>query len=256
MGYLFGFPPAAGVSRVHPRCRNAVRAAALAAGLLVTCHGQAALIDQGDVIYDDALNLYWLKDANAAQTSGFDGDGAMTFAQATAWIDSLNTASYLGFNDWRLPGALPVNGVAYDDTLSFDGSTDGGYNISAPGSAFAGTTASEMAYLYYNSLGNDGYYDLTGTPTGCAGVSPFCLTQTDNFANVQASFYWSGDAFTGTATWGFRFQDGQQTAGSNTITGFAWAVRDGMTVPVPAAGWLLGSGLLGLFGAGIRRRDR
>jgi len=37
---------------------------------------------------------------------------------------------------------------------SFDGTTDRAYNISAPGTAYVGSTASEMAHLFFNTLGN------------------------------------------------------------------------------------------------------
>jgi hypothetical protein len=42
------------------------------------------------------------------------------------------------------------------------------------------------------------------------------------------------------------------------MTALAWAVRDGdvaaSVVPLPAAAWLFGSGLLGLFGVSRRKQ--
>ena len=121
----------------------------------------AALWDRGGgLIYDDVLDITWLQDANYAQTSGHDSDGYMTWWGAMAWADQL---VYQGYEDWRLPQTLPVNGTSYDYTLAYDGSSDRGYNISAPDSAYIGSTGSEMAYMYYNNLENLGYYDTSGS---------------------------------------------------------------------------------------------
>ena len=92
----------------------------------------------------------------------------MTWNEANTWIDSLNTSVYLGYNDWRLPDTLPVNGIDYNYTSSSDGTTDVGYNIRSPNS--------EMAYMYYVELGNDAYGPLSNT-------SPF--------SNLQEAGYWS-----------------------------------------------------------------
>ena len=64
------------------------------------------------------------------------------------------------YNDWRLPQILPLNGSSYNYTHSYDGSTDRGYNISAPGTIYVGSTASELAHLYYTTLGNLAMYDV------------------------------------------------------------------------------------------------
>jgi len=66
---------------------------------------------------NDGSSLMWLKDANTAGT-------AMNWEDANIWIDSLNSSNYLGYNDWRLPVNLPVNGVTYNTTLTYDGTTD------------------------------------------------------------------------------------------------------------------------------------
>lgn len=47
---------------------------------------QASLFSRagGTMIYDDVLGITWLKDANYAQTSGFDADGRMNWETAVA----------------------------------------------------------------------------------------------------------------------------------------------------------------------------
>ncbi len=124
--------------------------------------GNATLWDRGGgLIYDDVLDVTWLQDANHAKTSGYDDDGKMTWAEATAWADQL---VYAGYDDWRLPRTGPVDGVAFNYSgPDYDGSRDAGYNVSAPGSAYPGSLGSEMAYLYYNTLGNLAFKAVNGT---------------------------------------------------------------------------------------------
>jgi len=57
--------------------------------------------------------------------------------------------------------------------------------------------------------------------------------------------------------WGFGTFNGFQYAVSkNDFNFFAWAVRSGdvSVVPIPAAVWLFGSGLIGLLGVARRRK--
>src|ERR1700693_2381010 len=110
--------------------KTLLAAVALSAGLLSATGANAALTSalSGQVVNDTDLNITWLADANYAKTNGYDTDGLMTWADAQSWITSLNTANYLGFNDWRLP------------TTSV---TCFGYNC----------TGSEMGHLFYNELG-------------------------------------------------------------------------------------------------------
>ena len=230
-----------------------------------------------DAYYDTVLDITWLADANLAASntfglqagvslgpypgdpSGYSGfiytDGTMNWPGAKFWIDAMNQANYLGFNDWRLPTLGPINGSTFDSNFAYDGSTDVGYNITAPGSAHPGSTASEMAHLFYNTLGNSGWYDTSGNTTGC--VAPdYCLTNTGPFANLQPSNYWSGleDASDTGRAWDFGFYDGNQLTYLKTFNRYVWAVRSGdVVVPVPAAVWLFGSGLIGLLGV-VRRR--
>jgi hypothetical protein len=120
----------------------------------------AALIDRGTgMIYDTELGITWLQDANYAQTSGYDSDGLMNWDDAMIWANQL---AYGGYSDWRLPKVDPVDGESYNNTQTYDGSTDRSYNISAPNSVYPYTHASEMAYMYYNNLNNTGRYDIYG----------------------------------------------------------------------------------------------
>lgn len=119
------------------------------AGIILSGAAQAALIDRGGgMIYDTDLNITWLADANYAKTSGYDADGAMTWAAANTWASSL---VYGGFSDWRLARNSSVNGASWNFSYSFAGTTDIGFNITSPNS--------ELSYMYYDyvNLGTAAY---------------------------------------------------------------------------------------------------
>jgi hypothetical protein len=174
-------------------------------------------------VYDDVLGISWLQDANVFKTlcdandplaTGFtpvdsasaaaicaNNNGRMSWNDAEAWIARLNANNYLGVNTWRQPATGPVDGSSFYYGFSNDGSTDLGYNISAPlaGSAFPGSTGSELAYMYYNNLGNQGWVNTDGSsnvdPAAgwfCSNVDPWCLQNTAPFQNLQSFWYWSG----------------------------------------------------------------
>lgn len=126
-------------------------------------------------VYDDVLEISWLQDANFVKTScdannalwqAFDpsaitdnsgrnkaqictDNGRLNWNEAERWIEVLNANNHLGHSDWRQPATGPVDGSAFDYDFAWDGSTDHGYNISGPGSAFPGSTGSELAYMHY-----------------------------------------------------------------------------------------------------------
>jgi hypothetical protein len=220
-----------------------------------------------EVYYDTELNITWLADANLAASNTFGVTGiagsTLEWDQANEWISAMNSyggTGYLGINNWRQPTVRPVNGISFTGTTTgYDGSTDNGYNISASGTAFAQSTASEMAYMYYNTLGNTGLHDLTGAFNECSlnGAPLYCLTNAGPFSNLQASQYWTGieDPSNPNDVYAFNLGAGGQGTPNKGIALYVWAVHDGdiAAVPIPAAFWLFGSGLIGLFGF-VRRR--
>lgn len=199
-----------------------------------------------EAYYDTSLDITWLADANFAQTSGYDADGLMNWANANAWAEGLNIGGVTG---WRLPTTVDVGNDGPTYTNLFQG-VDYGYNI---------TAHSEMTYMYYVTLGNLAFYDTSGTPTGCA---PYCVSNTGLFSGVQPNFYWSSTAtaadpdnafeYYGNA-WLVFYGTGRQVSFYSRNDGYAWAVHSGdvATVPEPAGILLLAGGLAGLFG--VRR---
>ncbi len=148
--------------------------------LAFSMHAEAALQNLGvdslgnRLIYDTALDVTWYD-----YTKSHD-----TWQNQIAWAEGLSvTFGGTTFDNWRLP--TTVDGIVNEQ--GYDGTTPGGFNI----------TSSEMGHLYYTELGNAGYYDTSGNPTGCSHINPpYCLTNTGVFQNLQADYYWSGTEYT------------------------------------------------------------
>ena len=175
----------------------------------------------------------------------------MTWAATDAWAAGL---SYGGFNDWRLPATFNLGPASCDYDLGvYHGGTACGYNIDP--------ATSELASLYAE-LGNKARYatnDIYGPEQagwGFAHTGPFVNVPTDG---SPTNTYWSGTEYEprpDSYAWIFRVQDGLQSYEGKQDTNFAWALRDGdvAPVPLPAAAWLLLSGLGGLGFLGRRRK--
>lgn len=225
--------------------------------IALSSHAESALVERlgGLAFYDTVSNLTWLTDANFAATSGTasgGGSGLMNWNDATQWASNLNVS---GVTDWRLPKTLDVNNDGPTGDSWFQG-VDFGFNLSAH---------SEMSNLFYNVLGNKGYYNTDGSLSGCATHPPFCLTNSGPFLNLVNGTFWSSTEFAPDTSmaWVFQMQGGNQgymgkfqDEDGTPMTASAWAVREGdvAPVPLPAALWLFGSGLMGLAGFNLRKR--
>jgi hypothetical protein len=223
-------------------------------------NAQAALFDRGGgLLYDDVLNVTWLQDANYSKSSGYDADGLMTLSQATEWAENLayfDSVRSVSYSDWRLASNKPVNGVNWQLSYSFDGSTDNGHNIVSQNS--------ELSFQYFVNLGLKAIYSSSGAYQanfGIFGNGTFGgQVDVGLVKNLQSNGgYWSGgiplDQFN---PWYFGTATGTQSTGA-TGPLYAWAVRDGdvasVAAPIPEpetyAMMLAGLGLLGVM---TRRR--
>ena len=186
--------------------------------LVLSTSTNAALIERLDGLayYDTDANLTWLSDANAAGTT-------MTWENANAWAASLEVAGVTG---WRLPSASDCIGSNCAD--------------------------SEMGNLFYNELGGSANNSISDVH------DPLTFNL---FANVQpvSIGYWSETLYDHPSTpsaYYFRFSSGGTTAAALFAEKHVWAVQTGdvSAVPVPAAVWLFGSGLIGLVGMARRKK--
>lgn len=178
----------------------------------------ADLIDRGNgMIYDTALKMTWLKDANYARTSGYDDDGRMSWDEATAWVEGL---VYAGYSDWRLPALRPATEKVFNYDFSDAGNTDIGYNVTSK--------KSELAYMFYVNLGNKGWNDTAGQVSGCMPPT-YCLTNNGVFDNLQHYVYWFGTEYERfmDRAWTFYTFDGLQNYHNKENEFYAWPVRSG-----------------------------
>lgn len=168
--------------------------------------------------YDDQLDISWTANANI---NSFD-----TWDNQVAWAAGLDIDGVTG---WRLPN-MDVNG---DDVI-------------------VSCTVDQAVCMdnEYGHLFNYGAGTVFGSGITVASPGPF--------SNVQSLSYWSGTEFAPdpAGAWDFSFGNGNQSAGNKGGSNFAWAVHSGnvSAVPIPAAVWLFGSGLMGLLGFARRKR--
>jgi hypothetical protein len=197
-----------------------------------------------DAFYDTVLDLSWLANGNVA--------GPMEWADAMQWAATLELH---GITGWRLPTMIDTGAPGCD--LSFAGGTDCGYNVQTI-SQDGQTVFSELAHLYYESLGNKGY---------CAPGANYCgpgqpgwgLTNTGAFGHLQSWFYWIG-LVQGPAeyqeAWYFDTEYGYQSGFGQGNLFYAIAVRPGdvaAAVPEPQTAALL---LMGMAGVMVAARQQ
>jgi len=216
-------------------------------GRLETAPGSGVFL----AYYDTVLDITWAADA--------DINGLMTRDDANAWAAGLTLG---GVSGWRLPTVSPIDGSSFDITQSNNATTDFGYAPTTTDGTDGGwrdvgnTPVSEMGHMFYVNLGNLGRCTPDDAdPSSCVIQDGFGLTNTGPFSDVQSDIYW-GTEFDSVNAWRFWFSWGFQDI-LDDFNFFAWAVHDGdvpAVVPVPAAVWLFGSGLLGLVGFARRKK--
>ena len=191
----------------------------------------AALHDMGGgLLYDDVMDVTWLQDADYARTSGFKPNGKMPFADAVKWTSELvyhDPVRNKDITGWRLPKAGPVVGDKINGRFCFDGSSDEGYGITSP--------RSELAYMFYVSLGLKGYYsakgDIQAADCGAAGNGkPGFTANVGLVKNLKSHIYWSGtsvEPYTDRNAWIFDTTFGYQNFYNKNDMLSPWPVHDG-----------------------------
>ncbi len=227
-----------------PLSRDAISSIAGLLLILISFSSSAALVGRdidGDsstyeAFYDDILDITWLADANLASSNNFGvggigANGAMNWNEAMNWVAGMNSQNYLGFDAWRLPSIIGSNG-------------------------------SEILFLFSEYFGRTPTSNLTSNASGFSFASIPSAGESA-FSNIQNLVgYWSEDS-SGASAYAFASADlSQGLIPKNFETYFyGWAVADGdafgranaTVVPVPAAVWLFGSAIFGLFSLSRRK---
>lgn len=191
--------------------------------VLVSLPTTAALIDNGGgLIYDDVLDITWAQPDTTVRT----------WNDANAWADGLTLG---GATEWRLP---------YVSVAEEAGPTDNIINCGVGNEEAC--RDNELGYMYWQNLGGTGN-DILGS-----GDPDLAL-----FPTLQSVVYWSGTQSVSVPNeaWWYAFLLGNQGAGFE-VNVYTWAVHAGNVgaVPVPAAVWLFGSGLIGLIGVARKKK--
>lgn len=192
---------------------------------------QAALHDRGGgLIYDDVLNITWLRDANYSITQwnqsygsqGGDVNGIMNWSDAKSWVASLtyfDPVRNVVWDDWRLPTTLQPdptceaqsNGVSYS----------------------YGCSGSELGHLFYVDLGGVAGQPITNVHNENFGL----FTNWQKYwGSGESNFYWTSTeapSNAGNNVWGFTMVYGYVAAVNVLEEQHVWAVRDGDVAAVP-----------------------
>ena len=182
------------------------------------------------VVSAGLISLGMVSSADAALVSRLGGLAYYDSVADLTWLADANAAGttmkWVDANNWA--ANLNVAGVTGWRLADSDGTCTG-----------FDCTGSEMGDLFYTALGN----------------SAGSLTNTGPFSNVQSDGYWTATEWNSSTVWVFDMGTGGQNLNLKTGAFYGWAVQSGDVgaVPVPAAVWLFGSGLLGLVGVARRK---
>jgi hypothetical protein len=227
----------------------------------------AALTTIGTATYRGSdYNLIYEDDSIGGGLVWLDYTNYNVWSNQVYWASSLNTPGDLTYNlnpgvsvtwedEWRLP-ITDESQCNLTGGFGYEGPDASGYHDYAHGYNMVN---SEMGHLYYESLGNLGFYATDGTP-----FQPgWGLSNTGDFNNLKLenSVYWSENIYSldPDFAWYFIISYGLQGHSLNILNYcYAMAVRPGevsvASVPIPSMVWLLGSGLIGVVG--FRRKFR
>ncbi len=254
---------------------------ALLAGMGFTDTLQAALIARGSgMVYDDVHNITWAADANLFKTQAVGNanlvseiitgnhsviDSGYNYQNADYYVEETYTTHELTGADFNTnTGEMSWWGAqAWANNLTLGGYTDWSLPTTMP--VYGWQFSSQMDDLFYNQLGGADLTDIAIIHNGNYNL----------FTNVQSPAYWAGSelmhpnyySWEGENYFWLSYGTNPDSASALDISYgdqygprkyyqlYAWAVRSGdvSAVPVPAAVWLFGSGLVGLLSFNCRK---
>jgi len=139
----------------------------------------------GSVVLDQLTGLMWTKDSNAPGPATCSPGLAKSWQGALDYVACLNTWSYLGYTDWRLPNRKELKSlINHEQSSSSTWLNSLGFNVFAAGYWSSSTIKSYTfsAWFVGMSSGTVTYSDKTGIcyawPVRAGGSAPANLPQT------------------------------------------------------------------------------
>lgn len=244
----------------------------VATGVLMITGAQGAnatLTTIGTATYNGSeYKLIWDDDNNGNSVVWLDYTNSGYWSDQNSWVTTLDSFLTMnlqqgysvdwGTNPWRLAAVNEADALA--DMTKWGTGAKSGYNL----------TSSEFGHLYYEELGNKGYYDVSGN---LAGSPNYGLNNTGDFDNLLSVSYWTATPYNGpknasySAHWEFSAYIGRTLGGYDAYSADSGlALRTGSVefqppppgspspVPEPTTMLLFGTGLASLAGNRIRKR--
>lgn len=219
--------------------------------------------------------------AAVALVAGVGMASAATFVEYTASGDGTPIVDVAQSGTITLPGfvpgsgGVPIDAVLSGVTVSFDGTFSGDFVASLRSGTSSGSVSGANGFIQKTVIGVDNNGISFGAPSqffagtafgvdlppeyvqdydGTMDLGPFSpgLAPYDGVANVSWQFFFSATDNTSASDGVVRGLDGALASLDGTVRyDFTTATT---VIPLPAAGWLLLSGIFGLGGLGWYRR--
>jgi uncharacterized protein (TIGR03437 family) len=217
--------------------RTAIGAVAFLACAAPVLQAASSLVLSADgiTVYDTVNKVSWLADFNLPASNRFglpvcnvsnvsptdskgciNASGSMSYQAATAWVDAMNSANYLGHNNWQLPTTPLVDNTG----CTFVGANNGSFGFDC--------VAGALGWLYSNGLGLNA--PNSAVPIAAYNIGPF--------SNFQPYYYWSqtpGDNANSSGYNTFSFNTGFQDTNTKPNYMYVLPMIPGKIPGTPAA---------------------
>ncbi|MBF0536703.1 MAG: DUF1566 domain-containing protein [Nitrospirae bacterium] len=198
-------------------------------------------VNSDSTVTDNLTGLVWTKDASTPTVGSCTG-GQMTWQAALSYVVCLNTASYLGHSDWRLPNVNELESLVNDGHSSTTWLNGRGFTGVRTTYWSSTTYANSTSYAWYVYMSTGGVYSYGKSSTNY--VWALRAGQSGSFGNSaiwstgQTILYDSnnpkrddGALKEGVAWPTPRFADNGNNTVTDNLTGLIWA-KDASTPTV------------------------